>query len=298
MQYRPLGRSKVMVSEIGFGCMSLGAGDEDSERILLSALDHGINLFDTADIYASGENERLLGKAFQGRRQQVLIASKVGNVPVGNDGKLAWDPSKKHILSSVEGSLRRLQTDYLDLYQLHGGTIDDRIDETIEAFELLRSQGKILHYGISSIRPNVIRTYIDRSSITSVMMQYSLLDRRPEEQCLGLLKQHDVGVIVRGSVAQGLLAGKPARPYLDRPQDKVEAAARAVNVASRDRRHPSQTAILYTLHHPAVSTAVVGLRTPAQLAEVVELHSKPPLSDEEYADLQGSISANYYTDHR
>src|SRR6202034_3432729 len=98
-------------------------------------------------------------------------------------------------------------TDYIDLYQLHGGTIDDPIDETIEAFELLQQQGKIRYYGISSIRPNVISEYVQRSNIISVMMQYSLLDRRPEESCLQLLQQNNIGVLARGSVAGGLLAG-------------------------------------------------------------------------------------------
>ncbi len=94
-------------------------------------------------------------------------------------------------------SLKRLNTDRIDVYQLHGGTIEDPIEETISAFEQLVQQGKIRYYGISSIRPNVIREYVLRSNIVSVMMQYSLLDRRPEEECLPLLAQKDIGVLAR-----------------------------------------------------------------------------------------------------
>src|SRR4029079_841005 len=121
-----------------------------------------------------------------------------------NDGDgWTWNPRKEYILTAIDQSLKRLHTNYIDLYQLHGGTIDDPIDETIEAFELLKKQGKILHYGISSIRPNVIREYVKRSAIVSVMMQYSLADRRPEEAILDLLKQNNISVLARGVLAQG-----------------------------------------------------------------------------------------------
>ena len=119
-----------------------------------------------------------------------------------------WDPSKTYIKEAVKDSLKRLNTDYIDLYQLHGGTIEDRIDETIEAFEELKTEGLIRYYGISSIRPNVIREYAAKSNMVSVMMQYSLLDRRPEETMLPLLDEHGISVVTRGSLAKGLLSEK------------------------------------------------------------------------------------------
>src|SRR5690606_22406971 len=156
--------------------------------------------------------------------------------------------SKKHILASIEGSLSRLKTDYIDLYQLHGGTIQDNIDETIEAFETLKQQGKIRFYGISSIRPDVINEYIKRSSIVSVMMQYSLLDRRPEETCLSLLRENNIGVVTRGSVGLGLLVDKPAKAYLDNSAEEVKLASELVASLSNAERKKSQTAIRYVLH--------------------------------------------------
>lgn len=169
--------------------MSLRNDHNENTRIIHHAIDLGINFFDTADLYDKGTNEISLGKALKGKREQVMLATKVGNQWRANGSGWDWNPRKEYILQAIDKSLERLQTDHIDLYQLHGGTIEDPMDETIEAFELLQQQGKIRYYGISSIRPNVIREYIKRSSISSVMMQYSLLDRRPEETCLDLLKE-------------------------------------------------------------------------------------------------------------
>src|SRR5690606_13042544 len=126
---------------------------------------------------------------------EIILATKVGNRFEEGKKGWSWDPSKKYIKSAVKDSLRRLQTDYIDLYQLHGGTIDDPIDETIEAFEELKQEGIIRYYGISSIRPNVIREYVQKSNIVSVMMQHSLLDRRPEESVLELLAENNIDYI-------------------------------------------------------------------------------------------------------
>ena len=202
MEYCILGKSALNISRLGFGCMSLDPADPEAENILHMALDAGINYFDTADLYNKGQNEIMLGRAFRNKRKELILATKVGNQWRSDGSGWDWNPSKKYILSSVDQSLERLQTDYIDLYQLHGGTIEDPIDDVIEAFELLKSAGKIRYYGISSIRPNVIRQYIKRSSIISVMMQYSLLDRRPEEEMFSLLKDNQIGVLARGSDCQ------------------------------------------------------------------------------------------------
>lgn len=197
MQYRSLGKSTLTVSEIGFGCMSLGSDDAANARLIHHACEQGVNFFDTADLYEHGQNETSVGKALQDRRSAVIIATKVGNQWKEDGSGWDWNPKKAYIIAAVEASLQRLQTDYIDLYQLHGGTLDDPIDETIAAFETLQQQGKIRYYGISSIRPNVIREYVQRSHIVSVMMQYSLLDRRPEETCLPLLQENNIGVLAR-----------------------------------------------------------------------------------------------------
>lgn len=302
MLYRHLGKSALQVSQIGFGCMSLEE-NTDHTALLHKAIAAGINFFDTADLYQKGLNEEMVGRALKGKRKQVIIATKAGNQWRSDGSGWDWNPRKEYILSAAEKSLQRLQTDYIDLYQLHGGTLDDPIDETIEAFDLLQQQGKIRYYGISSIRPNVIREYVLRSSIVSVMMQYSLLDRRPEEDpsgvgCLPLLLANNIGVLARGSLAKGLLAGKPATDFLNYSSEEVKKAAHAVRQVAGKDRTLSQTAIRFVLHHPAITSAVVGIRTEAQLMDVAGIAGSPFLSEAELKILSAAVPVNHYDDHR
>ena len=298
MKYHQLGKSDLHISQIGFGCMSLGDDQLANEKILHHAIELGINFFDTADLYQKGLNEISVGKAFKAKRKDVIIATKAGNQWRADGSGWDWNPRKEYILSCAEESLKRLQTDYIDLYQLHGGTIDDPIDETISAFEQLLQQGKIRYYGISSIRPNVIREYIRESNIVSVMMQYSLLDRRPEENCLTLLKNHNIGVLARGPVAQGLLVNKPPKSYLNYSAEDVDLAATAVRCVSNEKRNAAQTAMQFVLQHPSITSAIPGIRTMQQLEEAVQTLNTPSLTDSEMKLLQKSIPVNYYEQHR
>ena len=298
MNYHNLGKSSLQISEIGFGCMSLAGSAEENEKILHQAIELGINFFDTADLYNKGMNEVTVGKALKSKRDKIVLATKVGNQWRRDGSGWDWNPRKEYILSAVEESLLRLETDYIDLYQLHGGTIDDPVDDTIEAFELLKQQGKIRYYGISSIRPNVIREYIRKSSIVSVMMQYSLLDRRPEESCLDLLKENNIGVLVRGSIAQGLLVNKPAKEYLQYSKQEVMTINEAVRAVSKNQRTSTQTAIAYVLNHPAVTSVIVGIRTMQQLEEAVKSVTASELSKEDMIRLKNSINPSTYDQYR
>lgn len=297
MKYSVVGSSTLNVSRIGFGCMSLPPDEKTAIPVLHKAIDLGINYLDTADIYNDGINEQIIGKAIKGKRDKLIVASKAGNVR-RPDGGLDWNPTKKHILECIEKSLKRLNTDFIDLYQLHGGTTNDNIDETIEAFELLKQQGKIRYYGISSIRPNVIREYIKRSSIVSVMTQYSLLDRRPEEETLEALHKNNIGVLVRGSVAQGLLINKPAKPYLDYSLDDVAKMNAVVHKISGKNRSATQTVIKYVLQHEAVTSSVVGMRTIEQVADAVNTLNVPDLNPSELEELRNVLKPITYKEHR
>jgi len=303
MNYCQLGRSTLSVSRIGFGCMSLG-DEQEATRVIHRAVESGINFFDTADLYDRGLNEELVGRILKDRRQEIFLATKVGNQWRENCNGWDWNPRKEYIIGAVEGSLRRLRTDRIDLYQLHGGTMDDPIDETIEAFELLQQQGKIRYYGLSSIRPNVIREYVKRSRIVSVMMQYSLLDRRPEESCLDLLQEAGVGVLVRGALAKGLLAGKGIVAYASRSVEEVQQAAEAVRSVADGRNSleggkntMADIAVRYVLEHPAVTSAIVGIRTEGQLGDVTEGKCER-LGTGELEKLRMAVLPNRYNEHR
>lgn len=299
MEHIRLGLSGPIVSRIGLGCMSLPLEDPAlSIRIIHAAMDAGINLVDTADLYDKGRNEEIVGQALKGCRDRVVLATKVGNRWRSDGSSWDWDPSPGHIRTSVEGSLRRFKTDRIDLYQLHGGTLGDPVDEVIGVFESLRAAGKILYYGISSIRPNVTQRWVDRSSSTSVMTQYSLADRRPEECVLPFLEERGTGVLARGVLCRGLLCGKPPTGYLDHSTDAMARASAAVHASSHSGRTPAQTAIRYVLHSGKVSSAVVGAGSLEQLGDMASTFSSPDLSDEEHRLLSDSIPPLHYAEHR
>src|SRR5699024_4578672 len=198
-------KSGLVNSEIGLGCMSFGNDYVTAKHILECSIEHGITYFDTADIYDKGVNEDIVGKALKKyqNRDDIIIGTKVGN-HLAEDGSTFWDPSKKYIKAAVKDSLQRLELDHLDLYQLHGGTIDDPLDETISAFDELKQEGIIRAYGISSIRPNVIDYYLEHSDIETLMSQFNLIDNRPEA-LLDDVHAKKVKVLARGPVFKGLL---------------------------------------------------------------------------------------------
>lgn len=297
MQYKFL-KNGFKVSVASFGCMSLQPSAKDNDAIIGNAIDSGINLFDTADLYDKGENEILIGKALKNRRKDVIVSTKVGNRWKPDGSGWDWCPRKEYILSAVDESLKRLGTDYIDLYLLHGGTIEDPIDEVIEAFEILVTSGKIRSYGLSSIRPNVIREFVKRSDIVAVMTQYSLLDRRPEEATLNLLLDSNIGVLARGTVASGLLGGKPAKPYIGLTESQVAQIQQGLSQHGLPGSTTAETALRYAIDNPAVSSAVVGIRTQKQLNEAVTAANINPLTEMQRNTLANIWEGNVYADHR
>lgn len=302
MKRNRLGQSELYVSEIGLGCMSLGTDKREAVALIHEALNRGINFLDTADLYDEGLNEEIVGEALRGRRSDAIIATKVGNRREAGKEGWSWDPSKAYIKAAVKESLRRLQTDYIDLYQLHGGTLDDPIDETIEAFEELKQEGLIRYYGISSIRPNVIREYVKRSNIVSVMTQYSILDRRPEEAVLPLLAESGISVIARGPVAKGILTGdgqsKADKGYLDYSKEELTALRESLLKLSAASRDLSHTAIRYALSHPAVAAVIPGASSLEQLLQNLEAGNIQALSPIELDAIRRISRSSHYDQHR
>lgn len=307
MEIRQLGGSGLHVSILGLGCMSLGTDDNRAQEIIETALEEGVNYFDTADLYDFGTNEKIVGQALKKVREQVVIATKVGNRWSHLQDGWSWDPSKDYIKEAVKQSLKRLNTDYIDLYQLHGGTLEDPIDETIEAFEELKDEGFIKYYGISSIRPNVIREYVEKSSIVSVMMQYSLLDRRPEEEALPLLHKHNIGVVTRGPLANGLLSSQMLEKasakvqkngYLDYSYKELTELLPLLKEKLASSRSFTEIALQYNLANSAVTSVVVGASSVQQMRENIQALRSNPLTSDEIELLRTLTKTNYYTQHR
>ena len=303
MKKRKLGNSDLYVTELGLGCMSIGTEEKTARNIIETALEEGVNYFDTADLYDFGENERIVGAALKGVRENVIIATKVGNRWSQDKKGWSWDPSKSYIKEEVKQSLKRLGTDYIDLYQLHGGTIDDPIEETIEAFEELKAEGFIRYYGISSIRPNVIREYVKKSSLVSVMMQYSILDRRPEEEALPLLQEFGVSVVTRGPLAKGLLSNKMLekaadKGYQDYSLTELNEVLPMLKERLADSRSFTEIALQYNLANPVVASVIAGASSPEQIRCNAKAVRSQPLSAEEISLIKELTKVSIYKEHR
>lgn len=294
-------KSGIEISELGLGCMSLGTDYKKAQPIIESAIDNGITYFDTADIYDQGVNEEIVGKALKKyqNRDDIVIGTKVGN-RLTDDGHMTWDPSKKHIKESVKGSLKRLGLNHLDLYQLHGGTIDDPLDETISAFDELKQEGYIRAYGISSIRPNVIDYYLKNSQNETLMSQFNLIDNRPES-LINDVHDKQVKILARGPVFKGLLTSKSVdvidekfkNGVLDYTQDELGST-----IASIKELESNLTALSfkYLTSHDAMGSIIVGASSVEQLEENVRNYYKE-ISLDQIKSARNRVKDIEYTQH-
>ncbi|KSZ63162.1 aldo/keto reductase [Staphylococcus epidermidis] len=294
-------KSGIEISELGLGCMSLGTDYKKAQPIIESAIDNGITYFDTADIYDQGVNEEIVGKALKKyqNRDDIVIGTKVGN-RLTDDGHMTWDPSKKHIKESVKGSLKRLGLNHLDLYQLHGGTIDDPLDETISAFDELKQEGYIRAYGISSIRPNVIDYYLKNSQIETLMSQFNLIDNRPES-LINDVHDKQVKILARGPVFKGLLTSKSVdvidekfeNGVLDYTQNELGST-----IASIKELESNLTALSfkYLTSHDAMGSIIVGASNVEQLEENVRNYYKD-ISLDQIKSARNRVKDIEYTQH-
>lgn len=294
-------KSGIEISELGLGCMSLGTDYKKAQPIIESAIDNGITYFDTADIYDQGVNEEIVGKALKKyqNRDDIVIGTKVGN-RLTDDGHMTWDPSKKHIKESVKGSLKRLGLNHLDLYQLHGGTIDDPLDETISAFDELKQEGYIRAYGISSIRPNVIDYFLKNSQIETLMSQFNLIDNRPES-LINDVHDKQVKILARGPVFKGLLTSKSVdvidekfeNGVLDYTQDELGST-----IASIKELESNLTALSfkYLTSHDAMGSIIVGASNVEQLEENVRNYYKD-ISLDQIKSARNRVKDIEYTQH-
>ncbi|MCU9595435.1 aldo/keto reductase [Caldibacillus thermolactis] len=307
MEKRRLGKSNLYVSTLGLGCMSLGTDEKKATEIVHKALEFGVNYFDTADLYDYGVNEKIVGQALQPVRDKVIIATKAGNRWEDGQTGWVWDASKSYIKEAAKKSLKRLGTDYIDLFQLHGGTMEDRIEEVIEAFEELKDEGYIRYYGISSIRPTVIQEYAKRSNIVSVMMQYSILDRRPEEEVNPLLQHRGIHIVARGVLAKGLLSDAllskasnavKENGYLHYSYNELKEILSTLKKKLARDRTMTAVSLQYVLANPVVASCVTGASSIEQLKENVAAVQSQPLTSEELQFIKDLTKSDGYTQHR
>ncbi|MFT4083832.1 MAG: aldo/keto reductase [Nocardioides sp.] len=290
MQYRPLGRTGVQVSPLCLGTMMFGPwGNEDeadSIRIIHRALDAGINVVDTADVYSAGESERIVGKALRGRRDDVVLATKffmpIGEEPNHRGGSRRW------IIREVEESLRRLETDYIDLYQVHRPSPDTDVEETLGALTDLVRDGKVRYLGSSSYPASQIVeaqwAARDRRLERFVTEQppYSILVRGIEADVLPTARRHGMGILSYSPLAGGWLSGRWRRGAASTPtsaarpgagfdmsspanQRKLEIVEELALLAEEAGVSLIELAIAFVINHPAVTSAIIGPRTMAQL---------------------------------
>jgi aryl-alcohol dehydrogenase-like predicted oxidoreductase len=296
MEYRLLGRSGLKVSAFSFGVMTFGDGSglfgnigdtrgSEAQRQIDLCIDAGVNLFDTADIYALGQSEEVLGEVLASRRQQVLIATKCFSRmgPGVND----LGSSRKHVIEACEASLRRLKTDYIDLYQIHNQDLIVPPEETLRALDDLVRAGKVRYIGTSNhsgwTKMRLLAT-ADRMGLTryiSQQIRYSLLDRNAEHELLPLGVHEGVGALIWGPLASGYLSGK-FRTMTDTSNTRLGARG---GVDAMDTEHTrsviaaveeiaesrgvslAQVALNWVVRRPGVSTILVGARTTEQLTD-------------------------------
>jgi aryl-alcohol dehydrogenase-like predicted oxidoreductase len=291
MEYRNLGRTGVEVSPLCLGAMMFGAwgnrDHDDSIRIIHRALDAGINFVDTADVYSAGESEEIVGKALAGRRDDVVLATKVhGRM---GDGPNRQGNSRRWIVQEVENSLRRLRTDWIDLYQIHRPEPETDIDETLGALTDLQRAGKIRAFGSSTFPPHEIveaqwvAERRGRGRFVCEQPPYSILVRGIERDVLPVCARYGMGVISWSPLAGGWLSGRyrkdadtpqssrahriPKRFDLSLPENqrKLDAADRLATVAEEAGLSLVHLAIAFVLRHPAITSAIIGPRTMEQL---------------------------------
>lgn len=296
LRQRLLGRTGLSVSEIGFGSWAIGGpfeiggiplgwsntSDEESMMAIRRARDLGVNFFDTSDIYGLGRSESLLGIVLSRSRENVIVSTKVGNLR-STSGEFRKDFSKKHIFFAIDGSLKRLRTDYVDLYQVHNPTIADLENEEIqEAMEMLQEKGKIRFWGISVTTPQDGIEVVRRGWGHALQVLYNILNQEPADELFPLAMEKGYGIIARVPLASGLLSGKynasTVFPANDVRQGFLtekrlrEAMARVDDVkgiVSGHCRTLGEAALRFVLAHEAVSTTVPGARTAHQVAQNV-----------------------------
>jgi len=304
---RVLGKSGILVSEIGVGLWAAGGeswGATDDDEVLDAidaALDVGANLFDTSDVYGAGHSEQLLGRAMTGRRDKFVVATKIGWQNFDQDRQQTQYTTVDKLIAGVESNLRRLNTDYIDLMQSHITYRESTMEIFVEGFQRLQEQGKIRAYGLSTSHFDYLKAFNQDGGCASLQVDYSVLNRKPEADIFPYCQEHDIGILVRGPLAMGILTGKFNRHTAFGADDwrsrwienEDEYAIFLEDLAKVEQLEPlaeehslAQLALQFVLAHPAVTSAIPGAKNVRQVMENIEAGMLPPLTPEELARIE------------
>jgi aryl-alcohol dehydrogenase-like predicted oxidoreductase len=287
MRYRTLGRTGIKVSPYALGALALGTSignpdHDDSARIIHKALDAGINFIDTADVY--GESEVAMGKALKGRRDRVVLATKFSR-PIGDDPN-HQGASRRWIMTAVENSLRRLQTDYIDLYQVHRPDPSTDIEETLSALSDLIHSGKVRAVGTSAMPASDIieaQWVAERRGLERFRTDqppYSILSRGIEREVLPIAQRYGMGILVWGPLGQGMLTGRVRkgqqtdlrRAHIFRhlnDERRIDAVEQLIPLAEKAGLPMTHLALAFAIAHPGVTSAIIGPHTMEQLDDLL-----------------------------
>lgn len=311
MQYRRLGNSGLIVSALSLGTMQFGEamnmgslGQAETNEMIKFALDRGINFIDTADVYSRGESETLIGNAIKGIREEIVLATKC-RLPMSDTNFNRSGATRVNILRGVESSLKRLQTDYIDLYQLHGWDSNTPIEETLRTMDDLVRSGKVRYIGMSNYlawqaaTALGVQERLNLEKFVTAQMYYSLVGRTLEHEFTSFCEYSGVGILVWSTLAGGFLSGKYT------PGSKAEEGTRFAEagqfvmfdpekghgivevlrrVADRHGVSPARTAIAWTLAQPAVSSVIIAARKLTHLEDNIAA-ADMKLTDEDLAEL-------------
>ncbi len=290
MKYKNFGSTGLKISELCFGTMTFGAeaDEKTSAEMFAYCREKGINIFDCADLYARGRSEEILGRLIKDCREEVLITSKV-YFPTGPDLN-AMGANRRHIMYAVESSLKRLQTDRIDIYFIHRFDDLTPLEETLRALDDLVRQGKVVYLGLSNFAAWQVEKAIgltvlhNWASIACIQPMYNLVKRQAEVEIFPMAQAEKLGVLTYSPLAAGLLSGKYSRdrrpPSGRLVENKIyqvrygegwvfEVAERFTEFARRNGYHPASLAIAWAGSHPAVSAPIIGARNLEQLKEAV-----------------------------
>jgi aryl-alcohol dehydrogenase-like predicted oxidoreductase len=290
MQYRTLGRTGIRVSPYCLGAMMFGAvgnpDHDDSIRIIHKALDAGINFIDTADMYSGGESEEIVGKALKGRRDSVVLATKA-RLPMGTDDPNRQGTSRRWLVRALDESLRRLQTDHVDLFQIHRPEPDTDIEETLSALTDLVRAGKVRAIGTSSYPASDIveaQWVAERRALQRFRTEqptYSILNRGIEREVLPVCQRYGMGTLVYSPLGGGLLTGRYRKgqqtdshragfgfKYLS-DERRLDVVEQLVPLAEKAGLSMTHLAMAFSIAHPGVTSAIIGPRTMAQLDDLL-----------------------------